>query len=160
MSFVFGDAGLKIGVVRLGRMLRTVLAVPVLFPSVLSFGEETVALLLSDVVPVPLLGAVTTIVIAGAAPGARFPPVRLQVTVPDTLLQLQLVPVALTNETPAGSVSTTLTAEASSGPAFATLSVYVRVSPRATGSGESVFVSDRFASPAATVRDPPVVETD
>ena len=30
----------------------------------------------------------------------------------------------------------------------------------ATGSGESVFVIDRSASPAATVSDPPVVETD
>ena len=32
--------------------------------------------------------------------------------------------------------------------------------PGATGSGESVFVMDRSASPAAIVRDPPVVETD
>ena len=30
----------------------------------------------------------------------------------------------------------------------------------ATGSGESVLVIDRSASPAATVSDPPVVETD
>ena len=30
----------------------------------------------------------------------------------------------------------------------------------ATGSGESVFVMDRSASPPAIVRDPPVVETD
>ena len=65
-------------------------------------------------------GAVTTIVMLGAAPGARLPPVRLQVTVPETLTQFQFVPVALTNVVPAGSVSTTLTAEASSGPALLT----------------------------------------
>ena len=65
-------------------------------------------------------GAVTTIVMFGAAPGARFPPVRLQVTVPDELLQVQFVPVALTNVTPLGSVSTTLTADASFGPALLT----------------------------------------
>ena len=32
--------------------------------------------------------------------------------------------------------------------------------PGATGSGESVFVMDRSASPATIDRDPPVVETD
>ena len=67
--------------------------------------------------------AVTTIVIGGAAPGGRLPPVRLQVTVPDALLQFQFVPVALTKVVPAGSVSTTLTADASSGPALLTASV-------------------------------------
>ena len=45
---------------------------------------------------------------------------RLQVTVPEALLQVQFVPVALTNVVPAGSVSTTLTADASSGPALLT----------------------------------------
>ena len=65
-------------------------------------------------------GAVTTIVMFGAAPGARLPPVRLQVTVPEALLQVQFVPVALTNVVPAGRVSTTLTADASFGPAFVT----------------------------------------
>ncbi len=57
----------------------------------------------------------TTIVMFGAAPGARLPPVRLHVTVPDALVQVQFVPVALTNVVPAGSVSTTLTADASFG---------------------------------------------
>ena len=52
----------------------------------LSFGEETVALfVIEPAVP----GAVTTIVIFGAAPTGRFPPVRLQVTVPDTWAQFQ-----------------------------------------------------------------------
>jgi hypothetical protein len=94
-----------------------VVAVAVLLPGVLSFGEETVALL---VIEPGVAGAVTTIVILGAGPGGRLPPVRLQVTVPDALLHVQLVPVALTNATPAGSVSTTLTADASSGPALLT----------------------------------------
>ena len=65
-------------------------------------------------------GALTMIVIFGADPGARLPPVRLHVTVPETLLQVQFVPVALTNVVPAGSVSTTDTAEASFGPALLT----------------------------------------
>jgi hypothetical protein len=94
-----------------------VVAVAVLLPGVLSFGEETVALLVIDP---GVAGAVTTIVILGAAPGGKFPPVRLQVTVPVTLLQVQFVPVALTNATPLGSVSTTLTADASLGPALLT----------------------------------------
>src|SRR5207244_3583435 len=95
-------------------------AVAVLLAGVLSFGEDTVALFV--IVP-GALGAVTVIVIGGASPAgpvpaARFPPVRLQVTVPETLLHVQFVPVALTNVVPAGSVSTTFTADASSGPAL------------------------------------------
>lgn len=120
-------------------------------------GDDTVALLVIDPGDA---GAVTTIVIVGAGPGGRLPPVLLQVTVPDTLLHVQFVPVALTNVVPAGSVSTTLTADASLGPALLTLIVYVSVPPVATGSGESVFVIDRSASPAAMVNEPPVVETD
>ena len=88
-----------------------------MLPGVSSLGDETVALFVIDPA---LAGAVTVIVMFGAAPGARLPPVRLHVTVPDALLQVQFVPVALTKPTPAGSVSTTLTADASSGPAFDT----------------------------------------
>ena len=95
-----------------------VVAVAVLFPGVSSFGDDTVALLVMEPA---VLGAVTTIVMFGAlALAGRLPPVRLQVTVPDTWLQLQLVPVALTNVVPAGKVSTTLTADAASGPALLT----------------------------------------
>src|SRR5205085_8464723 len=116
VSLVWGDPGLKVGVVRLGGVLTTVLADAVLFAGVTSFGDETVALLLIDVVPVPP-GAVTVIVMLGASAAfARLPPVRLHVTVPEALLQVQFVPAALTKVTPAGSVSTTLTADASSGP--------------------------------------------
>src|SRR5688572_1321714 len=92
-----------------------VVAVAVLLPGLISFGEETVAVLVS--VPT-VLGAVTVMVMFGAlAPDARFPAVRLHVTVPDACVQFQSVPVALTNVTPAGSVSSTLTAEAAFGPA-------------------------------------------
>jgi hypothetical protein len=38
--------------------------------------------------------------------------------------------------------------------------VYVSAPLIATGSGESVFVIDRSASPAAIDRDAPVIETD
>src|SRR3954447_14646003 len=117
-----------------------------LFVGVLSFGEDTVA---EFVIDPGVLGAVTTTVMFGAAPGARLPPVRLQVTVPDALLQVQFVPVALTKVVPAGSVSTTLTADASSGPALLTPIVYVRVPFTVTGSGESVLVIERSARPAA-----------
>jgi hypothetical protein len=97
-------------------VLTVVLAVAVLFAGVMSFGDETLALLVITVVPVPP-GAVTVIVMFGAsAPFARLPPVRLHVTVPETLLQLQFVPVALRKVAVAGKVSTTLTADAASGP--------------------------------------------
>ena len=107
-------------------------------------GEDTVA---EFVIDPGVLGAVTTIVMFGAAPGARLPPVRLQVTVPDTLLQVQFErAVALTKVVPAGIVSTTLTADASSGPAFDTPMVYVNVPLMNTGSGLSVFVIERSAT--------------
>ena len=49
-----------------------VVAVAVLLPGVLSFGEDTVAVLVIDPA---VAGAVTTIVMFGAAPGAKLPPV-------------------------------------------------------------------------------------
>jgi hypothetical protein len=94
-----------------------VVAVAVLLPGVLSFGELTVAELEMDVGDA---GAVTTTVMSGAVPGARFPPVRLHVMVPRTFAQAQFVPVALTKVVPVGMLSTTLTAEASLGPALET----------------------------------------
>ena len=59
-----------------------VAAIAVLLAGVSSLGEDTVALL---VIEPAVLGAVTTMVIAGAAPTGRLPPVRLHVTVPDAL---------------------------------------------------------------------------
>jgi hypothetical protein len=116
LVFVVDVVGLKVGVVALGGLL---IAVAVLLAGVLSFGDETVALLVSVAVPLPG-GGVTTMVMFGAAPGARLPPVRLHVTVPEELMQFQFVPVALTNDVPAGRLSTTVTPEASFGPAFDT----------------------------------------
>ena len=105
-------------VIETSAMPTVVAWVAELLPAVLSLGELTVAVL--EIV-CAVEGAVTTIVMAGALVlGARFPPVRLHVTVPETLLQVQFVPVALANVVPAGSVSTTLTADASLGPALLT----------------------------------------
>jgi hypothetical protein len=151
-------SGLSVFVIDTSGPSTVVAAVAVLFAGVLSLGEDTVA---EFVIDPGVLGAVTTIVMFGAAPGARLPPVRLQVTVPDTLLQVQFErAVALTKVVPAGIVSTTLTADASSGPAFDTPMVYVNVPLMNTGSGESVFVIDRSARPPAMVSDPPLVDTD
>ena len=69
----------------------------------------------------PFDGAVTLMVIAGAAATARDG--RVQVTVPEALLQVQPVPVADPNVTPAGRTSTTLKFEAALGPALVTLIV-------------------------------------
>ena len=69
----------------------------------------------------PSLGAVTTMLMAGAAPGAKL--ARVQLTTPPASLQLQPLPVALTKVTPAGSVSLTLTEVAVLGPALLTLNV-------------------------------------
>src|SRR5437016_4378961 len=60
-----------------GGVLTLVLAVAVLLPGVLSLGDETVAVLVK-IVPA-VVGAVTVMIIFGATPTARLPPVRLQV---------------------------------------------------------------------------------
>src|SRR5882672_6914868 len=93
-------------------------AVAVLLAWLLSLvAELTVAVF----VMVPASDAVTVMVMAGAAPGARL--ARVQVTTPPAWLQVQPLPVALTKVTPAGSVSLTLTEVAVLGPALLTLSV-------------------------------------
>ena len=74
-----------------GGLFTLVVAVAVLLPGVLSFGDETVGAVGERVVPA-VAGAVTTIVMFGAAPGARLPPVRLHVTVPDAVQQFQFGP--------------------------------------------------------------------
>src|SRR5947207_4745199 len=115
VSFVFGLWSLS-ETVAVGGLSASVLAVAVLFPEVLSLGDETVAeLVIVRLVPV---GVTATVMLGASAPAARLPPVRLQLTVPETLLQVQFVPVALTKVTPPGKVSTTFTADASSGPAM------------------------------------------
>src|SRR5882672_5170401 len=99
-------------------LLTVVVAVAVLLAWLLSLvAELTVAVF----VMVPASDAVTVMVMAGAAPGARL--ARVQVTTPPAWLQVQPLPVALTKVTPAGSVSLTLTEVAVLGPALLTLSV-------------------------------------
>ena len=104
---------------RSAEAVTVVVSVAVLLPVFASLVEElTVAVLV--IVP-PSLGAVTTMVMAVAAPGAKL--ARVQVTTPPAWLQVQPLPEALTNVTPAGSVSLTLTEVAVLGPALFTLSV-------------------------------------
>src|SRR5688572_11402724 len=82
------------------------------------------------------------------APGARLP--RLQVTVPPPSplaggVQVPWLGVADVNVTPAGRLSVTTTPAAVDGPALVTVTVYVSVPFASTGSGESVFVTERSA---------------
>src|SRR5262249_56335383 len=83
--------------------VTVVVVVSVLFAEFESM-EVVVTVAVLESVP-PAEGAVTVVVIAGPVPGSRF--VRVQVTVPVAWLQVQPVPVAETNPTPAGSVSVT-----------------------------------------------------
>ncbi len=103
---------------QVGDLRRSSWPCAVLLPGVLSFGEDTVGAVRDRAGCVT--GAVTTIVMFGASPDRRgCPPVRLHVTVPETCVAGPVRgAVALTNVVPAGSVSTTLTAEAGSGPAL------------------------------------------
>jgi len=88
-------------------------------------------------------GAVVTIVIAGWAPVGAV--ARVHVTTEVAWVHAQPAPVAETNETPAGSVFTTVTEAEVLGPAFVTSTVYVSVAPRMTGSGETVTATPRSA---------------
>src|SRR5712692_9881604 len=111
-------------------------------------GELTQALLL--MLP-PSLGAVTTMVIGGAGPGGRSV-LRVQVTTPALCAQTQVLPLALTKVTPAGSVSVTvIVAAAVEGPPLVTCSVYVSAPPAVTGSGASLLVIDRSAEAVTVV---------
>jgi hypothetical protein len=99
---------------------------------------DTVAVLLSE----PAADGVTTIVIVALAPFASVPRLQLTVAVPE---HDPTDDDDDTNDTPAGSGSLTVTAAAEFGPAFCTCSVYVRLLPTTTGSGESPFVMERSA---------------
>src|SRR5438477_255749 len=99
--------------------ITDVVSVAVLLPVFASLVEElTVAVLV--IVP-PLLGSVTTMVMAGSAPAAFLSPVPAT-TQPSTLPLHDALPI-FTKVTPAGSVSLTLTFAAVLGPALLTLSV-------------------------------------
>ena len=73
------------------------------------------------------------------------------VTVPLECEQVPCEGVAESYVTPAGSVSVSWTPVAPSGPELWAVRVYVRSWPASTGSGESVFVSDRLATGSTVV---------
>jgi hypothetical protein len=88
-------------------------------------------------------------VIVAEAPFARLP--RLHVTVPAACEHDPVDGVADTNEVPDGSASVICTPAALEGPPFETVTVYVKLLPAETGSGESVFVTERSAAGTTVV---------
>ena len=96
-----------------------VICVAVLLPGI---GSALVAVTVAVSVMVPgAFGAVMTIEIGGALPGGSDG--RVQVTTPAACVQVQPVPVALTNVAPAGSVSVTVMPVAVLGPRSVTVTV-------------------------------------
>src|SRR5438034_6834687 len=88
------------------------------------FGSPRDELTCAVLLIVPALGgAVTTIVIGLAGVPDASVKLYVHVTVPAENVQLQFVPVAETNVTPAGSESMTVIPDAVSGPALSTLIV-------------------------------------
>ena len=105
---------------------------------------ETVAVLTTVPVCDDGIATVTTICVA-ADPGARSVALA-HVTVPEPGVHTQPTPAALTNEEPAGSVSTTrMGARETDGPRFVTSRVYVASWP-ATTAPECVFARARSAA--------------
>src|SRR5437899_569709 len=102
--------------------------------------EFTVAVLLR----MPSLCGRTLMSTVALWPLATVP--NAQLTVPVPREQLPCDGVAESNDTPAGRVSSTCTEAALDGPALSAISVYVSSCPADTGSGESVFVSERSAA--------------
>src|SRR5687767_3583266 len=93
-------------------------ALPLLLAPLLSFADETFAVLVNDVGET---GALALIVIDGAAPVGSD--AAVQVTARPMVLQVQPEPDALMAEWPGSSVSVTETLLAMSGPALLTVSV-------------------------------------
>jgi hypothetical protein len=130
--------------------LTEVVAVAVLFPGMGSaVGEATDAVLVSDAA---WAGAVTTTVMLGAvAPATSAGRVQLTDTLP-VFVQVQPVPVADTNVTPAGSVSVTARPLASEGPLLTTTSEYDTPPPAVTEAGPALVIarSAEAATPVET----------
>jgi hypothetical protein len=99
------------------------------------------AVTLAELLIVPEVLGVTTIVTVAFAPSPMLP--RLQVTVPPDSLHVPWLGMAEPKGTPVGSVSVSTTPVAVSGPMLVTVSVYVNDFPGATGSGESVLDRDK-----------------
>jgi hypothetical protein len=127
---------------RSAALETVVVSVSELLPGVGSdVAAATVAVLLRVVPP---FGAVTVTLMLGAVATLSVP--RVHVTVPEAWLHVHPEPAALTNETPAGRLSVTVSELAVLGPALATDRVYVMFAPGATGSALSDFVIDRSAA--------------
>src|SRR4051794_9329924 len=126
---------------------------PVVTDEVLFVGSGSLVVLDTLAVLVRLaawFGAVTTTVMAGAVtPVATAGRVQATETLP-VLVQVQPVPVADTNTTPAGSVSDTVTLAASDGPSFTTDTEYDSA-PAAVTVGGPVLVIARSAEAVTLV---------
>jgi hypothetical protein len=111
--------------------------------------SKSVSLLVTVAVLLIWPGAdgVTTMVMIELAPTARLPTLQFTVLVP---LQLPCVAFDDTKETPAGSVSDTLTLVAAAGPLLVAVMRYERFTPISPGLGEAVFVTKRSALVALT----------
>ena len=104
------------------RSATTVTVVALLALLLAEFGSVVVELTETlFVIVLTVAGAVTVMVMAGAAPTAKL--ARVHVTTPPTWPHVQPVPLALTKVTPAGSVSATLSEVAVLGPALLTFTV-------------------------------------
>ena len=104
------------------------------------FGSNSSAAQLTLFVATPDTRACTVMVALAEPPTAILPSVQFT-TLPAALQPLE----ALTKETPAGSVSLTVTFVAGSGPAFDTVIVYVKFCVLLTGFGSEVFVTEMSA---------------
>ena len=113
-------------------------------------GSGSLAETLAVLVMVPATVGMTTSVPVAMLPGARFP--RSKVTVPPDWLTVPTVVVADTKFTPPGNVSVIVTAVDVAVPMLVTVSVYVSVPPRATGSGASSFVMTSSGKSACTAK--------
>lgn len=103
---------------------------------------------LITVVPAAVF-AVTRMLIAADCPFGRLPRFAVTVT-PDCKTEPFLVADEM-NDTPPGSVSIAIMPVASEGPRLVTVTVYVRFSPSATASAESVFTTERSVCAITTV---------
>jgi hypothetical protein len=116
--------------------------------------EVAEAVFVMVVPPATFASTFTTSVKVAVPPAAKVGLVAVMFPVPPTAGVVVVQPAGAVNETKvvlAGTASVRLALSASLGPALLAVIVYVMLAPGATGSGESVFVTDRFADGAATV---------
>ncbi len=120
-------------------------AVPLLFAEFGSGVDEVAVAVFEIVVPAPAV-TLTTIVRVTAPDGPMSPTVAVTVSfVPGFPLHVPMLGVQETRVVPFGSGSVTPTFTAIAGPLFVTTTVYVTLPPLTTGSGASVFDTERSA---------------